>query len=100
MLRKAGEASPKVVSSGYIFPTEKGEGKCFVRPTSRIREGLKTIEDLFDLMGKGVFLGAVACPGFCDYVDVCAGNWKDRWKALRKEGDTSARALEEIHDRE
>lgn len=100
MLRKAGEKSPRVVSSGYIFPTEKGEGKRFPRPTSRIADGLKTIEDLFNRMADGVFLATADGCKFCDYDSVCAADREARWKALLELGDASAISMEEIRGRD
>jgi ATP-dependent helicase/nuclease subunit B len=98
ILKNAGESSPKVIVSGYIFPTEKGEGKCFPRSTSRMAEGLKTIEDLFDRMAAGMFVGTGDDCKYCDYKSICPADREQRWKELKLLGDAEVVEMGKIRD--
>ena len=100
ILKNAGESSPKIIVSGYLFPTEKGEGKCFPRATSRMAEGLKTIEDLFDRMAAGMFVGTAEGCKFCDYDSICPADREQRWKELAQLGDGEVVAMGDIRERE
>ncbi|RQD74207.1 MAG: PD-(D/E)XK nuclease family protein [Candidatus Syntrophonatronum acetioxidans] len=63
----------RVEDAGYIFPTEKGEGQCFLHLQDRRQEALEALEKMIDLLSAGAF-----CPtddqkrcNYCDYQAVC-----------------------------
>jgi ATP-dependent helicase/nuclease subunit B len=64
---------PKVESSGYYFPTRKGEGRRAIRPESDRSLITSLMGHLFDILKNGAFLATddgEAC-GYCDYTEVC-----------------------------
>jgi ATP-dependent helicase/nuclease subunit B len=65
--------APRVESSGYYFPTRKGEGRRSVRPESDRSLITSLMGHLFDILKNGAFLATdegEAC-GYCDYAEVC-----------------------------
>ncbi len=63
----------KINMAGYLFPTDKGEGRVIARRQSRRDRGLQAVEQVLELMGEGIF-----CPSstgtyckYCDYLSVC-----------------------------
>jgi RecB family exonuclease len=64
--------SPRVVESGYLFPSRRGEGhEIMVRNFDRARLRL-LLDDLLGLLEKGCFIaGPEAKCGYCDYGPVC-----------------------------
>ncbi len=63
----------RVEETGYIFPTEKGEGQRFLHCRDRRPEALEALQKMLDLLSSGTF-----CPTdkqdrctFCDYQPVC-----------------------------
>ena len=73
LVNKGLSAKPKVLQSGYLFPTLKGEGKRIVRQQLR-REGLyEILEQLFGLLAQGAFVmtdNNNDC-NICDYGEAC-----------------------------
>lgn len=68
-----GQESVEVDLAGYLFPTDKGEGRSVARRQSQRDRGLQAVEKVLDLMGQGVFCSSSAptyCR-FCDYARVC-----------------------------
>jgi ATP-dependent helicase/nuclease subunit B len=63
---------PRVVESGYLFPSRRGEGhEIMVRGFDRDRLR-RLLGDLLGLLGKGYFMaGPDAKCGFCDYRAAC-----------------------------
>ena len=65
--------APRVESSGYYFPTRRGEGRRAVRQESDRSPITGLIGHLFDILKNGVFLATddgEAC-GYCDYTGEC-----------------------------
>jgi ATP-dependent helicase/nuclease subunit B len=65
--------APRVESSGYYFPTRRGEGRRAVRQESDRSPITGLMGHLFDILKNGVFLATddgEAC-GYCDYTGVC-----------------------------
>jgi ATP-dependent helicase/nuclease subunit B len=86
ILKKEGlDARPRVVESGYYFPTRRGEGKeVLVGEFDR-----KTLKDLLgellDIVTKGHFIGSLDkmdCA-YCDFRPICGEGAVDRAKAKR-----------------
>jgi len=82
------DARPKVVESGYYFPTRKGEGNKILREFNR--EKFKTlVAEIVGIIEKGNFvanpgLGEKDCGEYCDYSAICGGTVaKDRAKAKK-----------------
>lgn len=85
ILKKTGvDASPKVVKSGYYFPTRRGEGK-EVLVEEFNREELKCLLcELLDILKRGHFIvGLDASCAYCDFLPICGDGAKDRAKAKR-----------------
>jgi len=85
ILKKTGvDASPKVVESGYYFPTRRGEGK-EVLVEEFNREELKCLLcELLDILKRGHFIvGLDASCAYCDFLPICGDGAKDRAKAKR-----------------
>ncbi len=72
---RATEPEAEVDSAGYLFPTEKGEGRRLVRQRDRRDRLQEVLCDLFDLVGEGTFVAAEDGYGcnLCDYAKVCGG---------------------------
>lgn len=68
-----GQTPVQVDRAGYLFPTDKGEGRIIARCQSRRGHGLEAVEKVLDLMGQGVFCSSSATTycNFCDYKCVC-----------------------------
>ncbi|MBC2727387.1 PD-(D/E)XK nuclease family protein [Desulfosporosinus sp.] len=65
--------NPKVILSGYIFPTQKGEGKRVVRLQVRRDSLYEILNHLFTLLSEGTFVmtdDENDCH-YCDYRDAC-----------------------------
>lgn len=80
-LKKEGwSGTPRVLRSGYIFPTRKGEGRT-VMIGEFDRGGLRRLlADLLEIIKRGWFVPSPAdtdkdCK-FCDYAEVCDGTAK------------------------
>lgn len=76
VLRASGvDPEAEVVRSGYLFPTERGEGRRWL-PESEARAALPGIlRSLLDLVAGGVFVAAEDgkyCP-WCEYIAACDG---------------------------
>ncbi len=67
-------ACPHVASSGYFFPTERGEGR-EIAIGGFDQAALKgLLKDLLDLIAEGLMLPALdAKCSYCDYAAVCLG---------------------------
>ena len=64
---------PIVESSGYYFPTKRGEGRRSVRQETDRSKIAELMGYLFDILKSGAFLATddrEAC-GYCDYAEVC-----------------------------
>ncbi len=101
ILRRLGEKNPRVVVSGYLFPTERSEGNvCVPRDARRRGEGLAVVNDLLDAMASGIFLATGDGCRYCDWAAACYGDEAERWKLLTGAGDESAAAMEKIYEQE
>ncbi len=86
ILKKTGkDAKPKVVESGYYFPTQRGEGK-EVTVKEFDRHALKgLLRELLDIVKKGHFIGSLDktdCT-YCDFKPICGEGAADRTKAKK-----------------
>jgi CRISPR/Cas system-associated exonuclease Cas4 (RecB family) len=86
ILKKTGvDARPRVVESGYYFPTRRGEGK-EVTVKEFDREALKgLLEELLNIVMKGHFIGSLDkqdCT-YCDFRPICGEDAADRTKAKK-----------------
>jgi len=86
ILKKTGmDAKPKVVESGYYFPTRRGEGK-EVTVKEFDREALKgLLGELLNIVMKGHFIGSLDktdCT-YCDFKPICGEGAADRTKAKK-----------------
>ncbi len=87
ILKKTGiDADPKVVESGYYFPTRRGEGKEVLVPEFD-REALKDLlNELLDILMKGHFIcGVDVMCDYCDFLPICGKGAKDRARAKKNE---------------
>ena len=85
ILKKTGvDARPKVIESGYYFPTRRGEGK-EVTVGEFNREELKgLLGELLDILKKGHFIvGLNVSCGYCDFLPICGDGAVDRAKAKK-----------------
>ena len=85
ILKKTGvDAKPRVVESGYYFPTRRGEGKEVVVEEFS-REELKCLlGELLDILKRGHFIvGPDASCDYCDFQPICGDGAVDRAKAKR-----------------
>jgi hypothetical protein len=85
ILKKEGvDARPRVVESGYYFPTRRGEGKEVIVGEFD-RERLKELlGELLDIVTKGQFIvGLDVICGYCDFLPICGEGAVDRAKAKR-----------------
>lgn len=78
-LKEAGvSANPKVIESGYLFPTSKGQGQWIGRDVTRRDEIYGLLDDLLEIFEEGSFIrtedmgkpGADPCT-YCDYRVIC-----------------------------
>jgi ATP-dependent helicase/nuclease subunit B len=101
ILRRLGEKNPRVVISGYLFPTERSDGTvCVPRDAGRRGEGLAVLNDLLDAMASGIFLGTGTRCRFCDWGPACHPDEAERWNRLLEAQDKSAAAMEEVYGQE
>jgi hypothetical protein len=85
ILKKEGvDERPRVVESGYYFPTRRGEGKEVVVKEFD-RERLKSLlKELLDIVHKGHFIvGLDVTCGYCDFLPICGEGAVDRAKGKR-----------------
>ncbi|MGI6344840.1 MAG: PD-(D/E)XK nuclease family protein [Bacillota bacterium] len=67
------DPAAEVVVAGYVFPTERGEGRRVGRSQQRRRDALTVADRLLELRESGIFHSTDnkdACR-FCDYAAVC-----------------------------
>jgi ATP-dependent helicase/nuclease subunit B len=90
ILKKTGiDARPRVVESGYYFPTRKGEGNKIIGEFSR-EKFRALVADLVGILEKGHFvanpwLKDAHCADYCEYSAVCGGaSAKDRAKGKKE----------------
>jgi ATP-dependent helicase/nuclease subunit B len=101
ILARLGEKNPRVVISGYLFPTERSDGNvCVPRDARRRGEGLAVVNDLLDAMALGIFLATGIGCRYCDWAAACYGDEAERWKLLTGAGDESAATMEKIYGQE
>ena len=79
ILKQSGQdKNAKVISAGYLFPTEKGtkdgQGGIFSRSTNNKDLWQSPLNKLLDLIATGTFVvnNKDVCI-FCDYKDICGG---------------------------
>ncbi|MDH7498465.1 MAG: PD-(D/E)XK nuclease family protein, partial [Syntrophomonadaceae bacterium] len=75
VLRGNGQRGARVRTAGYLFPTERGEGRLIAREQSQREPLYRALECLLDILAQGAFIpgdDASRC-GFCDYAGVCGG---------------------------
>jgi ATP-dependent helicase/nuclease subunit B len=84
LARERPGTEPRVVESGYFFPSRKGEGhEIMVRDFDRDRLRL-LLNDLIGLLEKGYFIaGPDAKCGYCDYRAACVSGGPERSCAKR-----------------
>ncbi|MCR4399566.1 MAG: hypothetical protein NUV35_01590, partial [Syntrophomonadaceae bacterium] len=73
--RGNGQRGARVRTAGYLFPTERGEGRLIAREQSQREPLYRALECLLDILAQGAFIpgdDASRC-GFCDYAGVCGG---------------------------
>ena len=102
ILKKTGiDANPKIVESGYYFPTRRGEGKEVLVPEFD-REALKgLLNELLDIIEKGHFIcGVDVLCDYCDFVPICGKGAKDRAKAKRHENPDEFAVVDKLKDYE
>jgi len=85
ILKKEGmDAKPRVVESGYYFPTRRGEGKEVLIgefDRGRLKE---LLGELLDIVAKGHFIvGLDVTCSYCDFLPICGEGAVDRAKAKR-----------------
>jgi len=78
MARERPGSAPRVVQSGYFFPSRRGEGhEIMIGDFDRDRLR-RLLGELLGLIGKGYFIaGPDAKCDYCDYRDVCASGGPD-----------------------
>jgi RecB family exonuclease len=72
ILEDAGRKSPEVSEGGYIFPTQKGEGRAYRRDQAKRPRLLSALGQIVELIKSGTFCVTEEdrCT-FCDYQDLC-----------------------------
>ncbi len=96
LLRRTVDPAARIAGSGYLFPTEGGEGEAIRRDPGRTDEALAVVGRILDGIRDGIFLGSGDGCGYCDYAPVCRGSGKARWKHLETKGDPAAARLSEV----
>jgi len=74
LLRRRGlDQEARVVAAGYLFPTEKGEGKRIMRPQNQRDALSRLLDDLADVAGQGLFVAAEDKHDclYCDFRRAC-----------------------------
>ncbi|AFM42759.1 hypothetical protein Desaci_3881 [Desulfosporosinus acidiphilus SJ4] len=72
-LQKGISSNPKVIESGYIFPTVKGEGKRVLRSQVKRDSFYEILDQLLVLLTQGIYVMTEDdndCT-FCDYAEAC-----------------------------
>jgi len=86
ILNKTGvDRKPRVVESGYYFPTRRGEGKEVVVGEFNREELKGLLVELLDVVSKGHFIGSMDkmdCA-YCDFRPICGDDVADRIKAKK-----------------
>jgi hypothetical protein len=85
ILKKTGvEMRPRVVESGYYFPTRRGEGK-EVTVKEFDRETLRALlGELLDIVTKGYFIvGPDVVCDYCDFLPICGDGAVERARAKK-----------------
>lgn len=85
LARERPGSAPRVASSGYLFPSRRGEGhEIMLRGFDRDRLR-RLLDDLLGLLERGLFIaGPEAKCGFCDYAGVCASGGPSRTERKRE----------------
>lgn len=86
ILKKTGvDARPKVVESGYYFPTRRGEGKEVVIEEFNREELKGLLGELLGILKRGYFIvGLDARCRYCDFQPICGEDAVDRAKAKKQ----------------
>ena len=80
----------EVAGGGYLFPTEKGTGKRYLR-TRRDNEFKDLLDSIFEVIHKGMFLPADKndpCK-YCDYIPICGNNATEQSKQKINNADNA-----------
>ena len=102
ILKKTGiDAKPKVVESGYYFPTRRGEGK-EVTVGEFDREELKCLlGELLDILKRGHFIvGLDVTCAYCDFLPICGDGAVDRAKAKKHSNPTEFGIVDKLKEYE
>jgi len=85
ILKKEGvDERPRVVESGYYFPTRRGEGKEVIVGEFDREKLKRLLKDLLDIVSKGHFIvGLDVTCGYCDFLPICGEGAVDRAKGKR-----------------
>jgi len=86
ILKKEGvDARPRVVESGYYFPTRRGEGKEVLVGEFDRDDLTRLLRELLDIVAKGHFIvGLDVTCGYCDFLPICGEGAVDRAKGKRE----------------
>jgi len=73
LLKEKGvDKAPKVIESGYFFPTPRGEGNEVIFKEFDRKDFKAIIDEIVNIMTAGQFVvNPEANCGFCDYADIC-----------------------------
>jgi len=99
------DARPKVVESGYYFPTRKGEGNKILREFDRDKFR-KLVAEIIGVLEKGNFVTNPAlsekdCTEWCDYSAICGGVVaRDRAKAKKDDNPDAFGIFDKLKDYE
>lgn len=96
---KVDEAA-EVAGGGYLFPTEKGTGKRYLR-VRRDNEVKELLDSIFEVIRTGMFLPADKkdhCK-YCDYIPICGNNAPEQSKQkINNKDNTEVNLIKKIKE--